>query len=300
MAEDGRVLALTRYLEGLRWRWLFVRRYWFLIRTFRHGLSVARAYRRDQVCSRVVLRDGACLLHPPGRAGFLQTFLEIWHERCYVPDRFYRPAPDDVIIDAGANVGLFSVWIGRQSPSCRIVALEPFAENFAFLQKNLQAANLQRATAYQLALGASSGFGHMRAGGTRSLDHQLVSSGEQGEECVPVVSLKELLERIAVDRIAFLKMDIEGAERDVFAHVDPDTLGRIDHLAIEYHEHVSPGVLNLLVEKLEATHDLTVHREPGGKYGMLLGKRRPLISARARTAEPGPPARSVPTPQPAS
>src|SRR5271166_4936622 len=97
--------------EGLRWRWWFVQRYLFLLRTFRNGLSLARAYRHNEYCARVILRDGTCLLHPPGRAGFIQTILEVWHENSYAPGQFYRPAKEDVVIDAGANVGLFSIWI---------------------------------------------------------------------------------------------------------------------------------------------------------------------------------------------
>jgi len=262
--------------EGLRWRWWFVRRYLFLLRTFRNGLRVARAHRQNRSCARVVLRDGTCLEHPPGRVGFIQTILEVWHENSYAPGKFYRPAKDDIVIDAGANVGLFSIWMARQAPQCRIVALEPFAENFVFLKRNLAAAEVQRATALQMALGGSSGWGQMVAGGTRSLDHHLVVHEDlkPDTQAIPVLSLADLLDKIGAPRIAFLKVDIEGAEHAVFAKVDQNTMNRIDHVAIEYHEHLSPGVCKLLVERLEPTHSLTLHPEPGGKCGILLGKRR--------------------------
>jgi len=262
--------------EALRWRWWFLRRYLFLLRTFRNGLGVVRAYRHNEICSRVVLRDGTCLQHPPGRAGFLQTILEIWHENSYAPEQFYCPAKDDVIIDAGANVGLFSIWMARQAPLCRIVAMEPFAENFDFLRQNLEAAKIHRATAFQIALGGSSGWGQMVAGGSRSLDHQLVVTGgaKANERGVPVLTLPDLLDKIGAERIAFLKVDIEGAEMTVFREIDTSTLSRIDNVAIEYHEHLAPGVAKLLVLKLEPTHSVTLHPEADGTCGILLGKRR--------------------------
>jgi FkbM family methyltransferase len=265
-----------RLAEGLRWRWWFLRRYWFLLRTFRNGLTLTMAYRQQQSCGRAVLRDGTCLLHPPGRAGFVQTILEIWHEQNYAPGWFYRPANTDVIIDAGANVGLFSIWIARQAPQCRVVALEPFEENFSYLQKNLSAARVQRATAYQTALGERSGWGQMVAQGPRSLDHQLVLDGDArlGEKRVRVISLPDLIEQVGAQRIAFLKVDIEGAESVVFSNVKSSTMSRIDHVAIEYHEHLCTGIAKLLVEKLEPTHCVRLHPEPDGKCGILLGKRR--------------------------
>jgi FkbM family methyltransferase len=285
MAERSATLVQAKgasqkapWFEAIRWRWWFLRRYWFLVRSFRNGFSLARAYRQKQSCATAVLRDGTIISHPPGRAGLIPTILEIWQERSYAPPWFYRPANGDVVIDAGANVGLFSIWIARQAPQCRIVALEPFEENFGYLQKNLSAVRLQHVTAYQAALGAHSGWGRMVAQEARSLDHQLVTDGAapSGEPRVPILSLPDLIERIGVQRITFLKVDIEGAESAVFGSLEPGWMNRVDRVAIEYHEHLSPGVCNMLVQKLQPTHSLVRNPEPGGKCGILLGQRRAL------------------------
>jgi FkbM family methyltransferase len=264
-------------MGGIRWRWRLLRRYAFLLRTFRNGWSLVQALRRDLPLDRAVLRDGTCLLHPPGRQGLVNTILEIWYDRAYSPDGFYRPADGDVIIDAGANVGLFTVWLARQNPLCHIVAVEPFPENFCLLQENLRASGVGNALALQIALGAGAGFGRMRDGGERSLDHRLVVEDDPSDVAsrVPVASLAELFDRANAARIAFLKVDIEGAEHAVFTHAEGPTLSRIDRFAIEYHDHLSPGTSVLLRQRFEQTHRLQFRPEGDGRYGIVLGERRP-------------------------
>ena len=50
----------------------------------------------------------------------------------------YARAPR-VIVDAGANIGLASVFLASQHPAARIIAIEPEAENFHQLLKNVSA-----------------------------------------------------------------------------------------------------------------------------------------------------------------
>jgi FkbM family methyltransferase len=264
---------MSRILDGLRWRWWFLKRYWFLLRTFRNGPALVRAYRRGLACDRAILRDGTCLLHPPGQHGFVNTILEIWLDRTYMPGAFYHPADGDVILDIGANVGLFTIWLARQNPRCRIVALEPAQANFGMLQANLQAARTQQATAYHMALGARAAQGRMISDNTRSLDHRLVIDNSNPDlPQVRVLSLGDLLELVGAERIAFLKVDIEGSEYQVFQQIDENTMKRIDRFAIEYHDHLAPGTQALLRERLTPTHHLTFRPEGKGDYGVLLGE----------------------------
>ena len=120
--------------------------------------------RAAQPCDEVVLWDGTRIAHPPERAGLLEAVQEIWLERIYT-DGFYRPADGDVIVDAGANIGLFAIYVARQNSKCRVIALEPFAENFQYLQANVAQARLKNVTCCEVALGAGFGKGQMQAVG---------------------------------------------------------------------------------------------------------------------------------------
>src|SRR5947209_1652564 len=82
-------------------------------------------------------RNGTRIAHPPGRVGLVEIVVELWLEQPYTRGGFYRPGDGHVIVDAGANIGLFSIWAARQNPRGRVVSLEPFSENFEYLTTNL-------------------------------------------------------------------------------------------------------------------------------------------------------------------
>ncbi len=245
-----------------------------LMLRFRNGATLVRQMRASAPSDAVVLWDGTRIAHPPARHGLLEALQEIWMERIYTQG-FYRPADGDMIVDAGANIGLFAIYIARQNPRCRVAALEPFAENFGYLEANVERAGLKNITCHQIALGAASGTGTMEAMGSRSLDHVL-HVNPQNTNGVPVMPLSEIFAVAGTDAIDFLKVDIEGSERDVFAAVTPEVLGRCQRIAIEYHDHMVPGTLELLRERLSPSHEIMTRPSQMQGCGILLARRREL------------------------
>ena len=246
-----------------------------LMLRFRNGATLVHQMRAGEPSSEAVLWDGTRIAHPPEREGLLEALQEIWLERTYTDD-FYRPGKGDVIIDAGANVGVFSIYIARQNRDCRVFALEPFAENFRYLQENVTRSGLGNITCFEMALGGGFGQAQMQAVGTRSLDHVLVASqtAVAVESAVDVIPLSGLFKLAAAREIDFLKVDIEGAERDVFAAASPEVLARINRVAMEYHDCLVPGTLELLRTRLAPTHETMVVPSQLAGCGMLRARRR--------------------------
>ena len=121
---------------------------------------------------------------------------------------------------------------------------------------------------YPFAVGARSGESAMIDGGA-SISHQLGASGIGPK--VKVVTLQEALDLTGSPGIDFLKMDIEGSEHDIFAEsIEPELLGRIKHLAVEYHDHLRPGTLKLVRERLAQTHREVSADDTGQGYGLIL------------------------------
>jgi FkbM family methyltransferase len=124
--------------------------------------------------------------------------------------------PGDTVVDAGANIGAFSVLAARLiGPTGRLVAIEMMPRTAARLRANL-ARNAVAAEVVEAALAASSGEVVAAAidpakGGqaTLALAHTL-----DRPETLSLVTrtLDDIL--AGVDRIALLKLDIEGAEID--------------------------------------------------------------------------------------
>jgi FkbM family methyltransferase len=269
-------LKLFQLPESLHWRWRAAQRDLFLLTRFRNGLTLRASLHQHAIADRAVCWDGLTLYHP-NRLGLAQTLLEIWCHQVYT-GRFYRPSDGDVIVDAGANVGLFCVWLARKYPRCRIVAFEPFPENYAILRRNIDTARITSIEAHQAALGGRSGFGVIHDGGNRSLDHQLqpISNVDDQASRTTVHSFADVLQMAGAARIALFKIDIEGSEGTLIESADESDLKRISRFAIEYHDNIRPGTSRSLQTRLEQTHVVRMDPDPGG-YGMLYATSKALL-----------------------
>jgi FkbM family methyltransferase len=244
----------------------FLSSYAVLLREFRNGGQLAWAHHQRRRIDRAQFWDGQVIANVDSREGFVETLVEIWGLTEYTVDGFYVPASGDVVLDVGANVGLFSVWAARHAPGIRVAAFEPFAENYEALIGNLSGWEHQ-VRPFNIALGRSEGSGQMLATGERSLDHRLSPTALSGVPNVRVVTLSDAIRLTAADAIDFLKLDVEGAELDVIEGADTETLRRIRKIAIEYHDNIRPGTLSRLKEILQATHRIASVR--GQEYGIL-------------------------------
>jgi FkbM family methyltransferase len=158
-------------------------------------------------------------------------FREIIREHSY---DLQLPTKPRVIIDAGANIGLTSVWFANQYPEARIIAIEPEPDNVRMLRKNTErypnisvipAALWNRATTLTMDYSANStaGWKVMEAAGN-----------------VRTVSIPEVMEMFQLRHVDLLKVDIEGAEKEVFES-SSGWINSVDTIAIELHDRFKAG-----------------------------------------------------------
>ena len=270
-------MLIKRVWDGLEWRIRLAARDYarrrYLRRTFANSQALLESYFAKTPCETAICRDGLVIQHPPGRHALATMLLEVWHDEIYTRN-FYRPATGDTIVDAGANIGLFSLWVARHAPSCRVLAFEPFEENFQLLEKNLSAAGAHNVRAIRAALAATNGQASILDGGGRSQDHRLASDSLAGMPIVPTWSFSEVLKEAGGGPIALFKCDIEGSEHDLFANASQHDLSQVSQFAIEYHDNIRPGTLQLLQRLLAATHDVTIRPQGADGYGMLYARGR--------------------------
>jgi FkbM family methyltransferase len=267
----GIPLILEQIRTGIRWRLRLAAQKRFLRATFQNGEELIASYLAKKACDTAVCRDGTVIQHPPGRLGLAGMILEVWHDQVYT-GTFYKPQPGDFIIDAGANIGLFSILVARAQPTCIVHAFEPFEANHQILQDNLRSARLPQVHTHLIAITGESSVGTMVDGGTRSQDHRVVA-GESGEgKKIQTYSFADLRNLAAGKPIALFKCDIEGSEYELFQKTDPKEFESVERFAIEYHDNMKPGTLAFLQERLKPTHELIVHPDDG--YGMLYATRR--------------------------
>jgi FkbM family methyltransferase len=253
-------------MSGTRSLGFYGASYLRLLTTFRNGLAIALAHHQRAGYDQAVLWNGRALRNAPGRTGLPETIVEVYGMRAYTRNGFYDPKATHTVLDIGANVGIFSIWLAHQAPGIRVLAFEPFEENFAALKMN--ASHWRGIEVYPYAVGGSHGSASMRAVGERSIDHQL-DRARKGD--VTVLTLSEVADLAGADTtIDLLKMDIEGSEADVFEHgQSPDLMRRFRKIAIEWHEHLRAGVLDLLKTRLRPTHEIVAAQADDARYGLL-------------------------------
>jgi FkbM family methyltransferase len=116
-----------------------------------------------------------------------------------------------IIVDAGANCGLTSIFNANQFPDARIWAIEPEPSNYAALLANVR--NYANIAAIQAALWGDNGEAKVFAPWPK-LRRESGFAVKSGRGC-RAVTVPALMREIGVDSIDILKVDIEGAERNV-------------------------------------------------------------------------------------
>ena len=144
-----------------------------------------------------------------------------------------RLEPDDVIIDAGAFIGDTAVFFHHKlGGRCRIHSFELLDENLALLVHNLERNGVrdEQIVLNKLALADRSGDEIVVASGASQGSTSMFGStgpGARGDR-VQTVALDDYVSKLQLDRVDFIKMDIEGAElkalqgaRHTIAHFQP-------------------------------------------------------------------------------
>jgi FkbM family methyltransferase len=141
------------------------------------------------------------------------------------------PLPEDpVIVDLGSNIGCTIVHYASLYPKARIVGVELDAENVRLARANIEALPGPPMLVHA-AIWPSDGVVHY--GGGEAWGYRVESSGGQA---VDALSMPSLMERAGLQTIDFLKVDIEGAERELFAG-DLGWLSSVQVVSIEVHNN---------------------------------------------------------------
>lgn len=147
------------------------------------------------------------------------------------------------ILDAGANIGLTSIYLKKYFPLAEVICVEPDNSNQRQLLINL---NLNKIKNFKIVKG-----GVWSHNGWMDIDYSFrdgmewsrsLMPAEQGEGAIPVYTIKDLLKRHNWEYIDLLKIDIEGAEKEVFGNVeDLSFLSRTKVVTIEVHDAFKMG-----------------------------------------------------------
>ena len=190
-----------------------------------------------------IFHDDGCWIHRYGddyladwepRSGrHLQPVLERYRKRFL---SFYLPRAGDTIIDVGAGIGIETILFSRAVGSAgRVLAIEAHPQTCACLRKTCHYNRLNNVTPLNLAVTDQAGKVFIEDD-PHHISNSLstAANGATGFH-IPGRSLDELVEEQGLESIAFLKMNIEGAERLAIQGM-ANTIRRTAVVAIACHD----------------------------------------------------------------
>jgi FkbM family methyltransferase len=210
------------------------------IRTYLHEYGIIGLL--EVICHKYCGIPKVLLAYPPKlkfpvRLRFGTTDVLTYHDIIIKDDySFGLPPSATVIVDAGANIGMASVYYATRFPDARIIAIEAEQSNFEMLQKNVR--GYPNITPIRAALWHSEGYISVTPSPYESLTHWgFIVNGNAGD--VPAITIPSLMRDFGLDYIDFLKVNIEGAEKEVFEECNWQD--RIGSVVIELHDSFKPG-----------------------------------------------------------
>lgn len=234
-------MRLRRHLLGKYHAALTLARF---IRHLENWGDVWACYRRQEPLPPFRLRPGVVIAHRPEDCG-LWKLQDIVLAGCYTKGGFYRPAPRDVVLDLGANIGTFALYLQARAPGIRVHCFEPSASTREVLHRNVEANHLgESVRIYPYGVSDHRRMATLFAGeqsGQSSLFGTAPPSGQASTEEVECLGLDEALDLCEVDRVALLKIDTEGSEIDIVEGASAATWQRIERVVLEFHENLRPG-----------------------------------------------------------
>jgi FkbM family methyltransferase len=184
-------------------------------------------------------------VHLRGGTADIQCFYQIVvHSEYHCP---FEISPK-LIIDAGANIGLSSLYFAARYSDATIFAIEPEPRNFELLERNCR--SVGQIKPLHGALWSFSGEIAL----TDCIDGQpwTYTVGRRDLKELGIVkafSVPDVLEMGGGDKIDLLKLDIEGSEKEIFSR-NVDWLDRTSVIAIELHDRYVPGCSNAFYQRL--------------------------------------------------
>ena len=157
-------------------------------------------------------------------------------------DYYSKLTSAPLIIDAGANIGCASQILLNAFPNSHIFAIEPEKNNFDLLRYNLR--RYSNVTCFQGAIASSKGQVNLIDPGASDWGFRTFSpkAGGGGEKIstVSCISPGDIVEE-HFDKVPFIfKIDIEGAEVELFNKTDASWIDQFPLMMIELHDQMYP------------------------------------------------------------
>ncbi len=194
-------------------------------------------------------------------SAFYFVFNEIFCKAIYSKD-----FTSQLVIDGGANIGMYILWVRYFNKQCKIMAFEPSEITYELLLKNIEVNNITDCETQKIALSSIQGTTDFY---TIHDEIQVLNSGLHLDQDLPYsmeIVKTDILSNYVGDRpIDFLKLDIEGSEYEVIEEMSSSgTLSHVKAMIVEVHFPNKHQIsYEKMLESLRSSGNISIYRNSG-------------------------------------
>ncbi len=157
------------------------------------------------------------------------------------------------ILDLGANMGLATVSFLSEYPTAEVAVVEPDADNFKLLMENTKPYNnpVNRVHYFNKAVYSHETDLYIEDLSIGSHGYRMAESASPTQKGkIEAITINWLLDQLGWDRVDIVKVDIEGAEKELF-EANTEWLARTRYLIVETHDRFKKDSTKALFRALE-------------------------------------------------
>jgi FkbM family methyltransferase len=150
----------------------------------------------------------------------------------------------DLIIDGGAHCGFATLYFLNRFPDTRVVAIEPEKSNFSILKKNV--GDIEKVTLINKPLASKEKNVSLSNPGAKSPSFRYKESkSAEGQETITIL---QVLDQYSDNfNHGILKLDIEGAEKEIFKSYPEDWIDDFELIFVEPHDWIYSGIKEIIM-----------------------------------------------------
>lgn len=179
----------------------------------------------------------------------------------YIIDKFTIQKKWDIdkdnikkIIDAGAHIGIASIIFSKMYPNAIIISIEPEKENYEILKYNTK--NISNIKIENSALWHENGVVKLEIN-EESWAHSISKSNNSNKN-IKSKTVSRIAKDNGLKKIDVIKMDIEGAEREVLNN-SKDWSDIVDCIIVEPHERLKKGCIKS-IEDFSSRNEMNMEK----------------------------------------
>lgn len=208
---------------------------------------------------------------------------EIFFSKNYFPkinkEQDFGIGEKDIVIDIGAHVGIFSIYVASMAKKGKVYAFEPVKKNFKRLEYHKHLNKLDNLTLVNKCVSDKNKrvkiYLAQKNTGGHSLNRNKFKSLREvvrGSEIVDCITLKSIFDTYKIQTCNFLKLDCEGEEAHILKALPRDYFKKIDKIVLEFH-HPIVNEIKLAEYLAKQGYRVTINNV-GSTLGMIFAKKK--------------------------